>query len=83
MGTLAYCVGAPLEVTFAETGRKLDQPPRASLFTPQYQVELERRMKAVTDIELLMLARLAARGSPERRDPDGAGPRTAQGRPQS
>lgn len=32
------------------------------LFTPHYQVELERRMKAVTDLELLMLARLAARG---------------------
>jgi hypothetical protein len=32
------------------------------LFSPQYQVELERRMKSVTDIELLMLARLAARG---------------------
>jgi hypothetical protein len=32
------------------------------LFNPQYQVELERRMKSVTDIELLMLARLAARG---------------------
>jgi hypothetical protein len=30
------------------------------LFTPHYQVELERRMKSVTDIELLMLARLAA-----------------------
>src|SRR5262249_27932585 len=32
------------------------------LFSPQYQVELERRMKSVTDIELLMLARLAAKG---------------------
>jgi hypothetical protein len=32
------------------------------LFSPQYSVELERRMKSVTDIELLMLARLAARG---------------------
>src|SRR5438105_15427851 len=32
------------------------------LFSPQYSIELERRMKAVTDIELLMLARLAARG---------------------
>jgi hypothetical protein len=32
------------------------------LFTPQYIVELSRRMKSVTDIELLMLARLAARG---------------------
>lgn len=32
------------------------------LFSPQYSIELERRMKSVTDIELLMLARLAARG---------------------
>src|SRR5262245_31257376 len=32
------------------------------LFSPQYQIELQRRMKSVTDIELLMLARLAARG---------------------
>jgi hypothetical protein len=31
------------------------------LFNPQYQVELQRRMRSVTDIELLMLARLAAR----------------------
>jgi hypothetical protein len=30
------------------------------LFNPQYQVELQRRMRSVTDIELLMLARLAA-----------------------
>ena len=30
------------------------------LLSPQYQVELERRMKAVTDMELLTLARLAA-----------------------
>lgn len=32
------------------------------LFSPQYQVELSRRMKSVTDIECLMMARLAARG---------------------
>src|SRR5918994_1663295 len=32
------------------------------LLSPQYQVELERRMKAVTDMELLQLARLAALG---------------------
>jgi hypothetical protein len=32
------------------------------LLSPHYQVELERRMKSVTDMELLMLARLAARG---------------------
>lgn len=32
------------------------------LFSPQYQVELQRRMKSVTDIELLMMARLAGRG---------------------
>jgi hypothetical protein len=32
------------------------------LFSSQYQIELQRRMKSVTDIELLMLARLAARG---------------------
>jgi hypothetical protein len=32
------------------------------LFNPQYQVELERRMKAVTDIELVLLSRLAAGG---------------------
>jgi hypothetical protein len=38
------------------------------LFSPQYQVELERRMKSVTDIELLMLARLAARGEQLRGD---------------
>jgi hypothetical protein len=31
------------------------------LFSPHCQVELQRRMKAITDIELLMLARLAAR----------------------
>lgn len=31
------------------------------LLSPQYQVELERRMKSVTDMELLLLARLAAR----------------------
>jgi hypothetical protein len=31
------------------------------LFNPHYQVELQRRMKAITDIELLMLARLAAK----------------------
>jgi hypothetical protein len=30
------------------------------LLSPQYQVELERRMKAVTDMELLQMARLAA-----------------------
>jgi hypothetical protein len=34
----------------------------AGLLSPQYQVELERRLKSVTDMELLMLARLAARG---------------------
>src|SRR5438105_1659824 len=38
------------------------------LFSPQYQVELQRRMKSVTDIELLMLARLAARGEQIRSD---------------
>jgi hypothetical protein len=38
------------------------------LFSPQYQVELERRMKSVTDIELFMLARLAARGERVRGD---------------
>jgi hypothetical protein len=32
------------------------------LLTPQYQIELTRRMKSVTDIELLSLARLAAVG---------------------
>jgi hypothetical protein len=32
------------------------------LFSPQYQIELARRLEAVTDIELTMLARLAARG---------------------
>lgn len=32
------------------------------LFNPQYQVELERRMKAVTDLELVLLSRLAAGG---------------------
>ncbi|HEY2413849.1 MAG TPA: hypothetical protein VGI40_16480 [Pirellulaceae bacterium] len=32
------------------------------LFSPQYQVELGRRMKAVTDLELLKLGRLAGRG---------------------
>jgi hypothetical protein len=31
------------------------------LFHPHYQVELRRRMQAVTDIEVLMLARLAGR----------------------
>jgi hypothetical protein len=38
------------------------------LFSPQYQVELERRMKSVTDIELLMLSRLAAKGEQLRGD---------------
>jgi hypothetical protein len=38
------------------------------LFSPKYQLELERRMKAVTDIELLMLARLAGRGEQLRSD---------------
>jgi hypothetical protein len=33
-----------------------------NLLSPQYQVELERRMKSVTDMELLQLARLAAHG---------------------
>jgi hypothetical protein len=32
------------------------------LLSPQYQVELARRMKSVTDLELLQLARLAAIG---------------------
>jgi hypothetical protein len=32
------------------------------LLSPQYQTELSRRMKSVTDIEALTLARLAARG---------------------
>jgi hypothetical protein len=32
------------------------------LFNPQYQVELERRMKAVTDLELVLLGSLAAQG---------------------
>jgi len=32
------------------------------LLSPQYQVELERRMKSVTDMELLQMARLAAIG---------------------
>jgi hypothetical protein len=38
------------------------------LFSPQYQVELDRRMKAVTDLELLKLGRLAARGEQLRSD---------------
>jgi hypothetical protein len=32
------------------------------LFSPQYQVELERRMKSITDLELVLLARWAAQG---------------------
>ncbi|MCL6546742.1 MAG: hypothetical protein K6T61_16090, partial [Bryobacteraceae bacterium] len=32
------------------------------LFSPQYQVELERRMKSITDLELVLLARWAAEG---------------------
>lgn len=32
------------------------------LFSPQYQVELQRRMKSITDLELVQLARWAARG---------------------
>lgn len=32
-----------------------------SLFSPHYQVELQRRMKAITDSELLLLGRLAGR----------------------
>jgi hypothetical protein len=32
------------------------------LLTPQYQVELRRRMQATTDLDLLRFARLAARG---------------------
>src|SRR5262249_45118732 len=38
------------------------------LLSPQYQVELERRLKSVTDMELLMMARLAARGEGLRGD---------------
>ncbi|MEX2176328.1 MAG: hypothetical protein WD872_18340 [Pirellulaceae bacterium] len=38
------------------------------LLSPAYQVELERRMKSVTDIELLQLARLAAQGEDVRGD---------------
>lgn len=33
-----------------------------SLVGPQYQIELHRRLQSVTDLELLQLARLAARG---------------------
>lgn len=36
------------------------------LLSPQYQIELWRRLQAVTDIELLSLARLAARGERSR-----------------
>lgn len=32
------------------------------LFSPRYQVELERRMKSITDLELVLLARWAAQG---------------------
>ncbi len=38
------------------------------LLSPQYQVELARRMKSVTDLELLQLARLAAIGEGVRSD---------------
>ena len=38
------------------------------LLSPQYQVELARRMKSVTDLELLQLARLAAIGEGVRGD---------------
>lgn len=38
------------------------------LLSPQYQVELERRMKSVTDMELLLLARRAAGGEQVRGD---------------
>jgi len=38
------------------------------MLSPQYQVELERRMKSVTDMELLQLARLAARAEGVRSD---------------
>ena len=38
------------------------------LLSPQYQVELERRMKSVTDMELLQMARLAAIGERVRAD---------------
>jgi hypothetical protein len=38
------------------------------LLSPQYQVELARRMKSVTDMELLQLARLAAIGEGVRGD---------------
>ena len=40
----------------------------AGLLSPQYQIELERRMKSVTDMELLMLARLTAQGEGVRAD---------------
>ncbi len=33
-----------------------------SLMEPQYQIELHRRLQAVTDLELVLLARMAARG---------------------
>ena len=40
----------------------------AALMSPQYQVELRRRLKAVTDLELIELARLAARAEKQPAD---------------
>ena len=65
-------LGASDEFRFARATMPLDRDDTVfvyfsaaffhGLLSPHYQVELERRMKAVTDIEILQLARLAAKG---------------------
>jgi len=64
-------LGKSAEFRFARRSMPLDRQDTVfvyfssaffeGLLSPQYQVELERRMKSVTDLELLQLARLAAR----------------------
>lgn len=63
------------------------------LFSPQYQIELARRLQAVTDLELVQLARLAAKGEAKPADtigqlvaagflPEGFGRRADESSPQ-
>lgn len=68
-------LGASDEFRFARTQMPLKRedsifvymsaPFFQGLLTPQYQIELHRRMQSVTDMEALILARLAAQGEGE------------------
>jgi hypothetical protein len=65
-------LGASAEFRFARQAMPLDRQDTVfvyfsstffeGLLSPQYQIELSRRMKSVTDMEILQLARLAAAG---------------------